>query len=98
MDTALTGNVTYSYDANGQRVAENGTLVQTALPAPQSGNAYNADNELLASFGGQAYSYDANGNLLSDGTNSFTWNARGQLASVSGPSGTSTLGYPQSAG
>jgi hypothetical protein len=27
-------------------------------------------------------SYDLNGNMLSDGTNAFTWNARNQVASL----------------
>jgi RHS repeat-associated protein len=90
--STLVGNVTYGYDVNGQRVAEGGTLVHAVLPTAQSGSTYNADNQ-LTSFGGKTYSYDADGNLLSDGTNTYTWNARNQLISVSGPSGTSTLGY-----
>lgn len=68
------------------------SLVNTVLPAAQSGSTYNADNE-LTSFEGKAYSYDLDGNLTSDGTSTYTWNARGQLASVATPSGTSTLGY-----
>ena len=28
--------------------------------------------------------YDANGNLISDGVNTYTWNARNQLVSISG--------------
>jgi YD repeat-containing protein len=86
------GNVTYGYDPDGQRIAEGGTLVHTALPAPQSGNSYNADNE-LTTFGSSTYSYDADGNLLSDGTSTYGWNKRGQLTSVTGPAGTSTLSY-----
>jgi RHS repeat-associated protein len=86
------GNVTYGYDADGQRIAEGGTLVHTVLPARQTGNSYNADNE-LTSFGGSTYRYDADGNLLSDGTSTYSWNDRGQLTSVTGPSGASTLSY-----
>jgi RHS repeat-associated protein len=90
--TSAVGNVTYTYNTEGLRTSEGGTLVTTKLPAAESGNTYNADNE-LTSFGGETYSYDADGNLLLDGTNTYTWNDRGQLASVAGPSGTSTLGY-----
>jgi RHS repeat-associated protein len=90
--SSTVGNVTYTYDADGLRTSEGGSLASTVLPAAESGNTYNADNE-LAGFGGKTYHYDADGNLLSDGTNTYTWNDRGQLASVSGPSGTSTLGY-----
>jgi RHS repeat-associated protein len=90
--SATVGNISYGYDTDGLRTSEGGSLVSTVLPAAESGNTYNADNE-LTSFGGKTYSYDADGNLLSDGTNTYTWNDRGQLASVSGASGTSTLGY-----
>ena len=31
-----------------------------------------------------SFTYDANGNLTSDGTNTYTWNARNQLVSISG--------------
>src|SRR5207248_57061 len=34
-------------------------------------------------------SYDANGNLTSDGVNTYTWDARNQLASISGGVGAS---------
>ena len=90
--TTTVGTVTYGYDVDGRRVSEGGTLVSTLLPPPQTGNAYNSDNE-LTSFGGKAYTYDADGNLLSDGTRSYTWNDRGQLSSVTADSAISTLGY-----
>jgi RHS repeat-associated protein len=47
-------------------------------------------NHRLTNWGGQAYSYNANGNLLSDGQRSYTWNARNELSSLS-PVGTSTV-------
>jgi RHS repeat-associated protein len=39
----------------------------------------------IATFGGTTFSYDDNGNLTNDGTRSYTWNARNQLASLTGP-------------
>ncbi len=36
------------------------------------------------------YAYDANGNLTSDGTHSYTWDADGHLASLDGTSNTET--------
>jgi RHS repeat-associated protein len=90
--TSTIGNVTYTYDAQGHMTAQGGSLVHATLPAPQSGSTYNADNE-LASFGGKSFSYDADGNLVSDGTRTYTWNPRGQLTTVTRPSGTGTLGY-----
>jgi RHS repeat-associated protein len=41
----------------------------------------------------QLFSYDANGNLLSDGTRSYTWDAVNRLASVSMGVDTWTFGY-----
>jgi len=73
VSSTFVGNVTYGYDADGHRIAEGGKLVRTTLLAAQSGNVYNADNELTA-FGGTASSYDPDGNLLSDGPNSYNWN------------------------
>jgi RHS repeat-associated protein len=54
-----------------------------ALPQAVSGNTFNAANQ-MTSFGSQSLSYDANGNLTADGTNTYTWNARNLLASMSG--------------
>ena len=34
---------------------------------------------------GRSFSYDDNGNLTSDGVRTYTWNARNQLASLTGP-------------
>jgi RHS repeat-associated protein len=42
-----------------------------------------ADNQ-LTQFGPSSLAYDANGNLTSDGTNTYTWSARNQLISISG--------------
>jgi RHS repeat-associated protein len=44
---------------------------------------FNADNG-MTSFGGATLSYDGNGNLTSDGTNSYTWDARNHLTAISG--------------
>jgi RHS repeat-associated protein len=59
-----------------------GTLARVTLPAPMTGNVYDAANQLV-SRGGVALSYDANGNLVSDGTRQYQWNARGQLVNIS---------------
>ncbi|MGH7840607.1 MAG: hypothetical protein ACREQT_03710, partial [Candidatus Binataceae bacterium] len=85
------GTLTYSgacpecrrRDANGRVINKGGTLAATTLPANISGNSFNADNGMTG-FNGQPLSYDANGNLSSDGTNSYSWDARNHLASISG--------------
>jgi RHS repeat-associated protein len=75
------GNLTYSYDLAGRRTSMGGSYAQTNLPNAISATAYDAANE-LTQWGTANPSYDANGNMLSDGTNSFVWNARNQLASM----------------
>ena len=54
------------------------------LPATLGSAAYDDANQLMT-FGGSSLTYDDNGNLTSDGTRSYTWNARSQLASLTGP-------------
>ena len=44
-------------------------------------------------FGGQALTYDLDGNLTSDGTNTYTWNARNQLVGINGASVTASFTY-----
>jgi RHS repeat-associated protein len=77
------GNFTYSYDADGRVIGKGGTLATIGLPSSVTGNAFNADNGMTG-FGGAAMSYDANGNLTSDGTNTYTWDARNHLTAISG--------------
>jgi len=78
------GTLTYSYDATGQRTAVGGTWARTNLPAALTSATYDNANQ-IATFGGTAFTYDANGNLISDGTRTYAWNARNQLASLTGP-------------
>ena len=77
------GNLTYGYDADGRVTSKGGTLATTGLPGSVSGNTFNADNEMTA-FNGTPLSYDASGNLLNDGTNTYAWDARNHLTGISG--------------
>lgn len=38
----------------------------------------------MTGWGGTSFSYDLNGNLTSDGTTTYSWNARNQLSGLSG--------------
>ncbi len=78
------GTLTYDYDANGQRTAVGGTWARTNLPAVLTSATYDNANQ-IATFSGATFIHDANGNLTSDGVRSYTWNARNQLASLTGP-------------
>jgi RHS repeat-associated protein len=78
------GDLTYTYDAAGQRTGVGGTWARTGLPAALASATYDDANQ-IATWESTAFTYDANGNLISDGARTYTWDARNQLASLSGP-------------
>ncbi|MDQ2777029.1 MAG: YD repeat-containing protein [Acidobacteriota bacterium] len=45
------------------------------------------------SFSNEAFAYDANGNLLKDGTHSYQWNAENRLIAVSQNGQSATFSY-----
>jgi len=52
------------------------------LPANVTGTtSCNADKE-QSKFNGTSFSYDANGNLAGDGTDTYTWDARNHLTQI----------------
>jgi RHS repeat-associated protein len=78
-------NLSYTYDALGNRMV---TVVNGVT------TAYVANNmNQYTSVGGVAYKYDADGDLLFDGTNTYAYNSLNELTSVSGPNGTTTYTY-----
>jgi RHS repeat-associated protein len=77
------GDLTYAYDLAGQRTSVGGSLARTGLPQALGSATVDAGNQLVAS-GGTTLLFDSNGNLTSDGTTSYTWNARNQLVGLSG--------------
>lgn len=77
------GEIDYAYDANGREEAMWGSYARLALPEALNTAEYDADNQLVKREGVEL-SYDKDGNLLSDGVNEYSWNARGQLTGISG--------------
>lgn len=77
------GNLSYGYDADGRIISKGGTLATDLLPTPTAQPATYDLNSRRTSFNGVAFKYDANGNLTSDGTNTYAWNARNQLTQIS---------------
>ena len=61
-----------------------GTWARTNQPPALAAATYDAANQQVT-FGNQTLAYDPNGNLTSDGVNTYTWNARNQLAAIAGP-------------
>jgi RHS repeat-associated protein len=87
------GNLGYVYDADGRVIQKTGSLAQVLLPQPISGNRFNAANQMVA-YNGTPLTYDANGNLTNDGTNTYAWDERNRLVGMSGsPSGAAGFAY-----
>jgi RHS repeat-associated protein len=85
-DGSLLGDLGYTYDAAGRRSSVTGSLARTALPAELSSATVDAANRLTTA-GAATLAYDANGNLLSDGSQQYVWNARDQLIQITNSSG-----------
>ena len=77
------GTLTYSYDADGNRMAVGGTWARTGLPQAVTSATYNDANQQLT-WDSQTLIYDLNGNLTGDGVNTYTWDARDRLTGISG--------------
>jgi RHS repeat-associated protein len=78
----------FTYDANGNRLTETGTVAGTYTPSTTS-------NRLSKITGSPArtYSYDAAGNTLSYGSDTFTYYNDGRMKTVKAGSSTTTYIY-----
>jgi RHS repeat-associated protein len=75
-----TATNSYAYDADGNRTSATTGAGTTTYSYPTGTGASNR----LSSLSGLAsvtYSYDSDGNITGDGTNSWTYDARGRMAS-----------------
>jgi len=88
----ILGTLIYGYNARGNRTLLTGTWARTGLPPALPAATYNAANQQVA-VGGQALTYDLNGNLTSDGTTTYTWDARDRLVALTGPGVTASFKY-----
>src|SRR5262249_25016138 len=86
------GTLTYAYNNAGQRIKIGGSYARTGLPAAEAGKVYN-DNNQSTQRGAATLTYDGNGNLTRDGVNTYVWNARKQLGSISGPGLSASFQY-----
>jgi len=98
-DNSVVESVAYSYDAGGQRITK--TQGQASPGETPFSATYDEANRLTAiTLNGETFTltYDENGNLAgksgtTSGATSYTWNARNQLVSISGPSGNASFKY-----
>jgi YD repeat-containing protein len=72
-----------------------GTLARTGLSPTLKAATYGTANRLTLRDGAN-FSHDENGNVTSDGTITYNWNARNQLTSMSGPGLTASFQYDPS--
>jgi RHS repeat-associated protein len=89
LDTAngAYGNLSYGFDNNGNRISETLNSTGTVFTVATT------SNQLLSLSGGQTatYSYDADGNITSDGTHTYSYDDSGRLTQVD--SNTATYQY-----
>ncbi len=94
--TGVLGDLSYAYDAAGNRTQLGGSLATTVLPSPALSATYDAANRQLT-FGSQTLSWDSNGNLgtVSDpgSTMTLTWDSRNRLVGVTLPGSTVAFKY-----
>ncbi len=74
---ATTYTFAYAYDAVGNRMAQTQTLTNTLV----THYIYDAADR-LTSVNGQAYTWDANGNLLNDGSKVYTYTQANRLVTI----------------
>jgi RHS repeat-associated protein len=76
-DTDLLRRDQYTYDLAGNRTQQ----IVTVGGSPVTTNfAYNGANQIINA----GFTYDANGNLVSDGTNTYTWDRANRLTGMGG--------------
>lgn len=84
-DGLTSQDLQYFYDAMGNRTS---TIINGATTT----YTINDMNE-YTSVGGVSYLYDADGNLISDGTDTYTYSSQNQLIGAIGPSGVTSYIY-----
>jgi RHS repeat-associated protein len=90
------GDLTYTYDAAGNRIKTGGTFARSNLPPVLTTTTYNANNQ-QTTFGTTTETYDLNGNLATSTdasvTTTYTWNVRNQLTGISRTGLTASFTY-----
>jgi RHS repeat-associated protein len=85
------GQIGYNYDSDGRVTSESGSLASLNLPQTEGPNSYSVINQ-ITNWGGATVTSDSAGNLTSDASGqSFAWDSRNQLTSISGPPVTSFM-------
>jgi RHS repeat-associated protein len=83
LGSTVLGDLTYEYDQIGRRNKVGGTFARVNLPQALTVTTHDDANRLTQREAA-TLTYDNNGNLTNDGVNTYTWNARNELTSISG--------------
>lgn len=87
--STLINSQVMTYDAMGNRLGTQSNLAQALITAGTA-SSFDSENRLLQR-GTSAYTYDDNGNRLTEtnpsGTTTYTWDSRNRLASITTPQG-----------
>jgi RHS repeat-associated protein len=90
------GDLTYTYDAAGNRIKQGGSFARSTIPPALATASYNVNNQ-QTTFGTNTLTYDFNGNLQTvtdaGGTATYSWNARNQLAGISATGFAASFSY-----
>ena len=93
---SVIGDLTYTYDAAGNRIKQGGAFARTTIPPALFTVSYNVNNQ-QTTFGTNTLTYDFNGNLQTvtdaGGTATYSWNARNQLAGISSTGFAASFSY-----
>ena len=76
------GNITYTYDNNGRRISQGGTLHEAFLPQATTADAIFDANNKLSQHNGVNYTYDNNGSMTGDGSRTYVWDVRNRLTEI----------------
>ncbi|WP_405895230.1 polymorphic toxin-type HINT domain-containing protein (plasmid) [Streptomyces sp. NBC_01527] len=90
--TSSIGDLNYTRDERGPQTGLTGSLASVALPAAEDGTVFGKDNR-VTTYSGRSFTYDADGQLKTDGVRDYTWNARGQLTGLAKAGQNSSFAY-----
>jgi RHS repeat-associated protein len=90
--TTVLGDVVNDYDTAGQPIKTSGAYSRAMLPEQFGTATYDKANR-IRTVGATPISYDPDGNLVSDGVSTYTWNGRGQLSGVTSAGATASFVY-----
>jgi len=76
------GTLGFGFDRSGRLISQSGSYASGALPDATASLGQFDDNLRQIKYQGSDLSYDAEGNLLSDGVREYVWNARNQLSQI----------------